>query len=158
MPPGKPWALTVSVPAIDRSPSAAPHAHKTADRPGIIPAEDGPASGLGPRHVQRSDKYGGGYFVNVEGLHHLHCLVSSSVSYILYPFPLPSPSGRISSGAWYHSKPDNLEESCEEVALLQRAVLQGPRHSCIPERRAYLEAPHQYVNSPLPSIHLANRP
>lgn len=33
-------------------------------------------SGLTSAHVQRSQKYGGGYFVNVEGLHHLHCLVS----------------------------------------------------------------------------------
>lgn len=25
--------------------------------------------------MQRADKYGGGFFVNVEGMHHLHCLV-----------------------------------------------------------------------------------
>ncbi|TLS25891.1 hypothetical protein PpBr36_07589 [Pyricularia pennisetigena] len=43
-------------------------------RPGIIPLEDGPAVGLEERHVQRSEKYGAGYFVNVEGMHHLHCL------------------------------------------------------------------------------------
>jgi hypothetical protein len=24
--------------------------------------------------VQRSEKYGGGFVVNVEGMHHLHCL------------------------------------------------------------------------------------
>lgn len=26
--------------------------------------------------VRRSEKYGAGFFVNVEGMHHLHCLVS----------------------------------------------------------------------------------
>ena len=46
------------------------------DRAGVIPAEEGPRSGLTSAHVQRSDRYGGGFFVNVEGLHHLHCLVS----------------------------------------------------------------------------------
>ncbi|EJT76182.1 hypothetical protein GGTG_06104 [Gaeumannomyces tritici R3-111a-1] len=44
-------------------------------RPGIVSKEQGAAAGLGSRHVQRSDKFGGGFFVNVEGLHHLHCLV-----------------------------------------------------------------------------------
>ncbi|KAL8376467.1 hypothetical protein RB595_007522 [Gaeumannomyces hyphopodioides] len=43
-------------------------------RPGIVSKEQGAAAGLGSRHVQRSDKFGGGFFVNVEGLHHLHCL------------------------------------------------------------------------------------
>ena len=40
----------------------------------MIPANQGPQSGLESRHVQRSAKYGGGYVVNVEGMHHLHCL------------------------------------------------------------------------------------
>ncbi|KAI0439379.1 hypothetical protein F4803DRAFT_531539 [Xylaria telfairii] len=43
-------------------------------RPSIIREEEGLASGLTRHHVQRTKKYGGGYFVNVEGLHHLHCL------------------------------------------------------------------------------------
>ncbi|KAJ1329762.1 oxidase UstYa family protein [Microdochium nivale] len=43
-------------------------------RPGVISEEDGLASGLGPGHLQVSKKYGGGFFVNVEGMHHLHCL------------------------------------------------------------------------------------
>ncbi|KAH7324824.1 hypothetical protein B0I35DRAFT_425026 [Stachybotrys elegans] len=43
-------------------------------RPGIISKEDGLASGLTESFVQRADKYGGGFIVNVEGLHHLHCL------------------------------------------------------------------------------------
>ncbi|KAK7954090.1 hypothetical protein PG996_014976 [Apiospora saccharicola] len=42
--------------------------------PGVIPLSEGPASGLGPHHVQVSSKHGGGYIVNVEGMHHLHCL------------------------------------------------------------------------------------
>ncbi|KXJ93484.1 hypothetical protein Micbo1qcDRAFT_232995 [Microdochium bolleyi] len=43
-------------------------------RPGVISEEDGLASGLGPGHLQVSKKYGGGFFVNVEAMHHLHCL------------------------------------------------------------------------------------
>ncbi|KJR89956.1 uncharacterized protein SPSK_06502 [Sporothrix schenckii 1099-18] len=44
-------------------------------RAGVIPAAAGPPSGLSPdTHVQRADRYGGGYVVNVEGMHHLHCL------------------------------------------------------------------------------------
>jgi hypothetical protein len=34
------------------------------------------ASGLDPDFVHRADKHGGGFLVNVEGMHHLHCLVS----------------------------------------------------------------------------------
>jgi len=43
-------------------------------RAGVISFEEGLRSGLTSAHVQRSAKYGGGFFVNVEGLHHLHCL------------------------------------------------------------------------------------
>jgi len=43
-------------------------------RAGVISLEEGLRSGLTSAHVQRSAKYGGGFFVNVEGLHHLHCL------------------------------------------------------------------------------------
>ncbi|KAI7776639.1 hypothetical protein LA080_004731 [Diaporthe eres] len=43
-------------------------------RAGIISREQGLKSGLTDAHVQRADKYGGGFFVNVEGMHHLHCL------------------------------------------------------------------------------------
>ncbi|KAF3765436.1 hypothetical protein M406DRAFT_355917 [Cryphonectria parasitica EP155] len=43
-------------------------------RAAIISDEEGRMSGLTSAHVQRAEKYGGGFFVNVEGLHHLHCL------------------------------------------------------------------------------------
>lgn len=43
-------------------------------RAGVISHEDGLASGLDDSFVQRSDKHGGGFLVNVEGMHHLHCL------------------------------------------------------------------------------------
>lgn len=43
-------------------------------RSAILPSSRAEASGLLPSHVQVNEKYGGGYFVNVEGLHHLHCL------------------------------------------------------------------------------------
>jgi len=48
------------------------------DRAGIISYEEGLRSGLTDAHVQRSDEFGGGFFVNVEGMHHLHCLVCTS--------------------------------------------------------------------------------
>ncbi|CAM1510541.1 Fc.00g008760.m01.CDS01 [Cosmosporella sp. VM-42] len=43
-------------------------------RAGIISHEDGLASGLDDSFVQRAEKHGGGFLVNVEGMHHLHCL------------------------------------------------------------------------------------
>lgn len=52
------------------------HLTNNVDRAGVISPEQGRLSGLTSSHVQREDKYGGGFFVNVEGLHHLHCLVS----------------------------------------------------------------------------------
>jgi len=45
------------------------------DRPLVLPEELGAKAGLTKSHGQRNKKYGGGYLVNVEGLHHLHCLV-----------------------------------------------------------------------------------
>jgi hypothetical protein len=45
------------------------------DRPGVISYKDGIASGLTDAHVQINPKHGGGFIVNVEGMHHLHCLV-----------------------------------------------------------------------------------
>ncbi|PTB78931.1 hypothetical protein M440DRAFT_1370426 [Trichoderma longibrachiatum ATCC 18648] len=43
-------------------------------RAGVISYEDGLASGLDSSFVQRAEKHGGGFIVNVEGMHHLHCL------------------------------------------------------------------------------------
>jgi hypothetical protein len=42
--------------------------------PIIVPSTLAKKSGLQPDQVKVSDKYGGGYPANVEGLHHLHCL------------------------------------------------------------------------------------
>lgn len=39
-----------------------------------VPAEEAQRSGLAKDQVKISEKYGGGYPANVEGLHHLHCL------------------------------------------------------------------------------------
>jgi hypothetical protein len=41
-----------------------------------IPADQAARSGLAQDQVKIKEKYGGGYPANVEGLHHLHCLVS----------------------------------------------------------------------------------
>jgi len=43
-------------------------------RAGVLPSSRAEKSGLLPNYVQVSPKYGGGFPVNVEGLHHLHCL------------------------------------------------------------------------------------
>ncbi|KAF9877239.1 tat pathway signal sequence [Colletotrichum karsti] len=43
-------------------------------RAGVISIEDGLKSGMNMSFVRRSEKYGAGFYVNVEGMHHLHCL------------------------------------------------------------------------------------
>jgi hypothetical protein len=40
----------------------------------IVPKDKAAAAGLTTDHIQVSEKYGGGYPANVEGMHHLHCL------------------------------------------------------------------------------------
>ncbi|GAB7359607.1 hypothetical protein MBLNU230_g6791t1 [Neophaeotheca triangularis] len=40
----------------------------------VVPESDAERIGLAKDQVKISDKYGGGYPANVEGLHHLHCL------------------------------------------------------------------------------------
>lgn len=40
-----------------------------------MPADEAEKSGLAPDQVKINEKYGGGYPANLEGLHHLHCLV-----------------------------------------------------------------------------------
>jgi Mycotoxin biosynthesis protein UstYa len=41
----------------------------------VIPSDQAADSGLLPDQVKISEKYGGGFVANVEGLHQLHCLV-----------------------------------------------------------------------------------
>lgn len=43
-------------------------------RVAIVPSDQAEKSGLLPSQVQVSEKHGGGFPANVEGLHHLHCL------------------------------------------------------------------------------------
>src|SRR5881398_2125865 len=50
----------------------------------------GPKSGLTKDHARRNTKYGGGYLVLVEGLHHLHCLVSYIISFQLMFYQAPA--------------------------------------------------------------------
>ena len=45
------------------------------DRGVRVPAEDAEQSGIAADQVKIKEKYGGGFPANVEGLHHLHCLV-----------------------------------------------------------------------------------
>ena len=57
------------------------------DRASILPPEQADKAGLTSRHVRLSEKYGGGFPANVEGLHHLHCLVRRPSS-VLIPLAL----------------------------------------------------------------------
>lgn len=50
-------------------------ADSVTDRASLVPADIAQEVGLAKDQVQVNDKYGGGYPANVEGLHHLHCLV-----------------------------------------------------------------------------------
>ena len=52
-------------------------ANSPADRSLRVPAEEAQKSGLASDQVKINEKYGGGYPANIEGLHHLHCLVCS---------------------------------------------------------------------------------
>lgn len=45
------------------------------DLPAQIPYSIGIIGGLSDRNVRTQDKYGGGFVVHLEALHHLHCLV-----------------------------------------------------------------------------------
>jgi len=47
------------------------------DRSVVIPEKEAGQVGLRPDQVKISQEYGGGFPANVEGLHHLHCLVST---------------------------------------------------------------------------------
>lgn len=59
-------------------PSSMSHADffLVADRPAFISVPEDLKSGLTMAHVQRADKYGGGFAVNIEAMHTIHCLVS----------------------------------------------------------------------------------
>lgn len=101
-------------------------------RAGVIPAAAGPRSGLTPDHVQRADRYGGGFLVNVEGMHHLHCLVSLYFSF--------SPSDcrsvkrlltNVPVSAWLFAEPR------PPVPLLQLPILQGHGQACLPKQRRH---------------------
>jgi hypothetical protein len=60
-----------------------------ADRTAILPESLGLKSGLTKDHAKRNAKHGGGYLVLVEGLHHLHCLVSVLISFQLMFYLAP---------------------------------------------------------------------
>jgi hypothetical protein len=59
-------------------------ANKHIDRSLALPASEAAESGFRPDQVKINEKYGGGFPANVEGLHHLHCLVSYKPPQILH--------------------------------------------------------------------------
>lgn len=68
---GKLWVSTVSL--LDVCMCA--QGLTNADRSVVVPLDEAEQTGLRPEQVQISQEYGGGFPANVEGLHHLHCLV-----------------------------------------------------------------------------------
>lgn len=64
-------------PLLHTHPPPNPSATDSAAR---IPPELAAKSGLAPDQVKISQKHGGGYPAHVEGMHHLHCLVSQADS------------------------------------------------------------------------------
>lgn len=52
----------------------------SADSAARVPEEQAARSGIAEDQVKIKEKYGGGYPAHVEGLHHLHCLVSTAVT------------------------------------------------------------------------------
>lgn len=50
------------------------------DRPSIVPEAYAELSGIRSSHVKVSPEYGVGFIANVEGLHHLHCLVRDPIT------------------------------------------------------------------------------
>jgi Mycotoxin biosynthesis protein UstYa len=67
-----------------------------------VPPDQAEKSGLLPDQVKINEKYGGGFPANVEGLHHLHCLVRHPLVYhsLVMIFILMIHK-RISSGSLY---------------------------------------------------------
>lgn len=53
---------------------------KITDRPSVVSEAYAELSGIRPSHVRVSPEHGGGFIANVEGLHHLHCLVRGPIS------------------------------------------------------------------------------
>lgn len=45
----------------------------------VIPESEAERSGIRHDQVKISEEYGGGFPANVEGLHHMHCLVKLEV-------------------------------------------------------------------------------
>jgi hypothetical protein len=52
------------------------------DRSIVVPEAEGERTGLRHDQVKVSQEYGGGFPANVEGLHHLHCLVSTEKTHL----------------------------------------------------------------------------
>jgi hypothetical protein len=51
------------------------------DRAVAVPHDEALKAGILPDQVKIREKYGGGFPANVEGLHHLHCLVTESARF-----------------------------------------------------------------------------
>lgn len=86
------------------------------DRPARVPPELAQLAGLTDDKVQISEKYGGGFPANVEGLHHLHCLVRIVPAFIKREI-------------------NYAIESPPQVSLLQLRLLSCQRRGRLVERR-----------------------
>ena len=64
-----------------------------------MPVEEAQRSGIAADQVKIKEEYGGGYPAHVEGLHHLHCLVSS-IMHVNQPILAPGQNLLRKSVAW----------------------------------------------------------
>lgn len=69
------------------------------DRGIRVPAEEAEESGLTVDQVRIKDKYGGGFPAEVEGFHHLHCLVRI---FSLTMFPLTEFQNTLRKSLYYN--------------------------------------------------------
>jgi hypothetical protein len=100
MPHGTLWELTVSLPLVF---SQVPSSHEKQffflDRGIRIPTDDAAEADITKDQVKIQEKYGGGYVANVEGLHHLQCLVITFIC--SFDSIITNTNNRISSASLY---------------------------------------------------------
>ncbi|RMZ74940.1 hypothetical protein DV737_g5605, partial [Chaetothyriales sp. CBS 132003] len=96
----------------------------SSDRGVRVPAELASKSNLLPDQVKISQKYGGGYPANVEGLHHLHCLVSHCLDIIRQQLMCTVDVGVLGQVWWNRTGPEayvdfNTKHTCRNFEAIR---------------------------------------
>jgi hypothetical protein len=97
------------------------------DRSALVPEDEAAKAGILPDQVKVNKKYGGGFPANVEGLHHLHCLVFITLNYLA------------------KNLAKFISESSSAIFALQLRLLQERRQRRFQEQRRSAQIPHQYA-------------